>query len=124
MRVGKRMRTETDLGRGSAGVAQAAVELARHLFTRLQDKTVLLVGAGQTARSPPGRCWRAVPRLIVANRTLDRARNLAATLAGPPSISDACEEPIACPVEPGDITGRRRAHPMPCPGHASGDRRG
>ncbi len=45
-RVGKRVRTETELGRGSASVASAAVELAGQIFSSLAGKTVLLVGAG------------------------------------------------------------------------------
>jgi glutamyl-tRNA reductase len=112
MHVGKRVRTETDLGRGSAGVSQAAVELARHLFTRLEDKTVLLVGAGQTAEIAARTllaCGAA--RLIVANRTIERARQLAQDLARPPA-AEACEEPIVCPVEPGGVD---RADPIRCP---------
>ena len=84
-RVGKRVRTETDLGRGSAGVPQAAVELARHIFSDLAGKTVLLVGAGQTAEAAARALLGCgAGRLIVANRTRQRAEHLAADLARGP----------------------------------------
>jgi len=77
-RVGKRVRTETDLGAGSASVAAAAVDLARHIFSSLTGKTVLLVGAGQTAETAARALLEAgADRLIVANRTLYRAQQLA-----------------------------------------------
>jgi len=81
-RVGKRVRTETDLGAGSASVAAAAVDLARHIFSSLTGKTVLLVGAGQTAETAARALLEAgADRLIVANRTLYRAQQLAHDLA-------------------------------------------
>ncbi len=81
-RAGKRVRTETALGHGSAGVAGAAVELAEHIFAGLERKTVLLLGAGETAEQVAQALVRAgAARLIVANRTLDRARRLAAEIA-------------------------------------------
>ncbi|MGB2779966.1 MAG: glutamyl-tRNA reductase, partial [Phycisphaerae bacterium] len=73
-RVGKRVQTETDLGRGAASVAQAAVERARRELGTLEGRTVLLVGAGKNARSA-ARILRAsgAGRLVIANRTLDHA---------------------------------------------------
>ncbi len=85
-RVGKRVRTETDLGAGSASVAAAAVDLARHIFSNLEGKTVLLVGAGQTAETAARALLRTgADRLIVANRTLYRAQQLAHDLAHLPA---------------------------------------
>jgi len=81
-RVGKRVRTETTLEQGSSGVPQAAVELAGHIFAGLEAKTVLLVGAGQTAEAAARSLLaRGAGRLIVANRTLYRAPKLALDLA-------------------------------------------
>ncbi|MEA3367952.1 MAG: glutamyl-tRNA reductase, partial [Planctomycetota bacterium] len=81
LRVGKRVRTETALEQGSAGVPQAAVELAEHIFAGLEAKTVLLVGAGQTAEAAARALLaRGAGRLIVANRTLQRAQQLALAL--------------------------------------------
>jgi len=77
-RVGKRVRSETALEEGSAGVPQAAVELAEHIFAGLEAKTVLLVGAGRTAEAAArALVARGAGRLIVANRTPERARQLA-----------------------------------------------
>ncbi len=104
-RVGKRVQTETQLGRGSAGVATAAVELARHIFSTLDGRTVLLVGAGQTAECAAKALLRAgAGRLVVANRTLYRAQQLAYDLLHKPA--DAMDEPCddaevegpACPA--------------------------
>ncbi|MDP6381348.1 MAG: glutamyl-tRNA reductase, partial [Phycisphaerae bacterium] len=81
LRVGKRVQTETDLGRGTASVPQAAVELARHVFSSLEGKTVMLLGAGQTAESAAVALVRCgAGHVIVANRTLSRAEELAGRL--------------------------------------------
>jgi len=77
-RTGKRVRTETALGRGAAGVPQAAVGLAQKVLGTLAGKCVLLVGAGTAAELVAGALIRAgATRLIVANRTFARAGELA-----------------------------------------------
>jgi glutamyl-tRNA reductase len=99
MRVGRRVRAETELGQGSASVAQAAVELARHVFSSLEGKGVLLVGAGQTAELAARALVRSgATRLVVANRTLSRAQELARELVAAqgqddPEVRAACKEP-------------------------------
>jgi len=107
-RVGKRVRTETALEQGSAGVPQAAVELAEHIFAGLEAKTVLLVGAGQTAEAAARALLaRGAGRLIVANRTPQRAEQLALDLG---QAAPAPERPLAetgggtCPGRPEDDT--------------------
>jgi len=85
IRVGKRVRTETDLGRGNASVSQAAVSLARQVFGNLSGVTVLLVGAGENAETAARALMLAgVTHLIVANRTLNRAQDLADKLMSGP----------------------------------------
>lgn len=100
-RVGKRVRTETTLEQGSSGVPQAAVELAGHIFAGLETKTVLLVGAGQTAEAAARSLLaRGAGRLIVANRTLYRAQQLAMDLAeagASRGVADAEDETNAPP---------------------------
>ena len=77
-RVGKRVQTQTQLGRGSVSIATSAVELAGQIFFKLSGKTVLLVGAGETAELAAQALLRSgVSELIVANRTLSRAERLA-----------------------------------------------
>ena len=109
-RVGKRVMTETEIGRGSAGVAQAAIELARHIFTSLEGRSVLLVGAGQNAECAAQALLRAgATRLIVANRTLSRAQQLAHDILQPTREAcapegpgceppDEADGPVACPA--------------------------
>jgi len=109
LRVGKRVRTETELGQGSASVAQVAVELARHVFSSLEGKGVLLVGAGQTAELAARALLRSgAARLVVANRTLARAEKLASELLSAEGVDEeavraACKlpdepEPTRCPA--------------------------
>jgi len=96
-RVGKRTQSETQLGRGSVSVASAAADMAGQVFSDMGDKTVLLVGAGQTAEAAAKSLISlGAKRLIVANRTLSRAEELVGELTGSTSQSDGSEE-IRCP---------------------------
>jgi len=102
-RVGKKVQTETQLGQGAASVSLAAVELAGHVFSDLAGKTVMLVGAGETAQlAARALLRRGAARLVLANRTLARARELAAGLMKRPldkseQASDD-EDAAACPA--------------------------
>ncbi len=83
-RVGKRIQTETQLGCGSTSVAHTAVDLAGQIFSNLAGKTVLLVGAGQTAELVARALIRCnVSRVIVSNRTLSRAEDIVSNLLKP-----------------------------------------
>ncbi len=82
-RVSKRVRTETEIGRGAVSVAYAAVEMARSIFRSLEEKTVLLVGAGEMVELAARHLKdRGVQRILVTNRTLSRAESLARELGG------------------------------------------
>ncbi len=77
--VAKRVRTETCIGSCAVSVSYAAVELARKIFGDIRDKTVLLIGAGEMAELAAEHFLRqGVRRMMVANRTLERAMELAA----------------------------------------------
>lgn len=77
--VAKRVRTETCIGSCAVSVSYAAVELARKIFGGLRDKSVLLIGAGEMAELAAEHFLRqGVRRMMVANRTLERAIELAA----------------------------------------------
>lgn len=77
-RCAKRVMTQTRLGQGTASVSQAAVDLAGQIFQDLSGKCVMLIGAGQTAELAAQALVRAgATKLIVANRTLYRAEQLA-----------------------------------------------
>ncbi len=76
--VAKKVRTDTAIAASAVSVAYAAVSLAKQIFNQLQDQTVLLIGAGDTIEL----CARhlkqqGIRHMIVANRTIERARALA-----------------------------------------------
>ena len=76
--VAKRVRTDTAIGENPVSVAYAAVDLAGQIFTNLSEQTALLLGAGETIELVAKHLHEAnLGRLIVANRTLERAELLA-----------------------------------------------
>ena len=76
--VAKRVRTETRIGAYAVSISYAAVELARKIFGDLAGKKVMLVGAGEMAElAAEHLVGQGVAEVIVANRTLQRAINLA-----------------------------------------------
>jgi glutamyl-tRNA reductase len=81
--VAKRVRSETDIGESAVSVSYAAVELARDIFGSLAGKRVLVVGAGKMAESALRHLRRAgVSEILIANRTRDRAQQLAEEFSG------------------------------------------
>ncbi|MFZ5469060.1 MAG: glutamyl-tRNA reductase [Myxococcota bacterium] len=81
----KRVRTETGVGRAPTSMASAAVEMAKKLFGRLAEKTVLVVGAGEMAELAARHLKAAgATQLLVTNRTHARAEELAALVGGTP----------------------------------------
>ncbi len=76
--VAKRVRTETCIGSCAVSVSYAAVELARKIFGDLGGKRVLLIGAGEMAELAAEHfLGQGVHQMVVANRTLERAMELA-----------------------------------------------
>ena len=76
--VAKQVRTDTAIGVNPVSVASATVRLAKQIFDKLSAQTALLIGAGDTIEL----CARhlkeqGIGHLIVANRTIERARLLA-----------------------------------------------
>ena len=87
--VAKRVRTETGIGRSSVSISSVAVDLAREIFGDLRTCTVALVGAGEMGELAARNLVQGgVASLIVANRSLDRARALAESLGGHPRELD------------------------------------
>lgn len=81
--VGGRVRSETPIGEGAASVASVAVELARKIFGQLRGRRVLVLGAGETGELVVEALDRhGVEGVLVANRTYDRAADLARRLHG------------------------------------------
>lgn len=76
--VAKQVRTETSIGENPVSVAYAAVNLAQHIFADLKDTQALLVGAGKTIDLVARHLRQnGVEKMVVANRTLQRAEELA-----------------------------------------------
>ncbi len=76
--VAKQVRTDTAIGCSPVSVAFAAVSLARQIFSDLSRQTALLIGAGETIELAARHLHQhGIGRIIVANRTLERAHLLA-----------------------------------------------
>ncbi|MDM8561578.1 glutamyl-tRNA reductase [Candidatus Parabeggiatoa sp. HSG14] len=81
--VAKQVRTDTAIGSSPVSVAFAAVRLAQQIFGDLTGYTALLIGAGETIELAARHLHENhLGRLIVANRTIERARQLAMEFAG------------------------------------------
>jgi glutamyl-tRNA reductase len=79
----KRARTDTRIGVNPVSVASTAVRLAQASFSRPEDAVVLLVGAGETIELVARHLSQSkVKRLLVANRTLAHAQDLASRHGG------------------------------------------
>ncbi|HKB69055.1 MAG TPA: glutamyl-tRNA reductase [Pyrinomonadaceae bacterium] len=82
-RVAKRVRTETGIGANAVSISYMAVELGKKIFSRLEGHTALLIGAGEMAELSARHLINAgVSRVLLANRTEERAARLAAELGG------------------------------------------
>ncbi len=76
--VAKQVRTDTAIGENPVSVAYAAVNLAQRIFSNLKEDTALLIGAGETIDLVARHLQRqGVKDMIFANRTLERAQDLA-----------------------------------------------
>lgn len=96
IRVGRRARSQTHIGRYAVSVSSTAVGLARSTLGEMAGRTVLVVSAGEAGKLT-ARSLResGVERLLVTNRSPERATELAAELGGtavPFEDLDACLE--------------------------------
>ena len=81
--AGKRARTETGISRRSLSVSSVAVDLAQRTLGELDDRRVLVVGAGETAElTARALAAKGVHAIFIANRHYDRAIGLAQRFAG------------------------------------------
>lgn len=86
----KKVRTDTAIGSSPVSVAFAAVRLAQQIFDTLSEQTALLIGAGETIELTARHFHEnKIGRLIVANRTFNKARFIANQFNGNPiSLSE------------------------------------
>jgi len=94
-RVAKRVRTETGLASHAVSVSYAAVELAKKIFGTLKGKKILLVGAGEMSELAARHLLKhGGDQLLVANRTRERAIQMAADFQGTPVDFDRLGESL------------------------------
>ncbi len=85
IRVGRRARSQTHIGRYAVSVSSTAVELARRTLGDLSSRTVLVVSAGEAGKlAARSLAESGASRLLVTSRTAGRAKELAADLGGEP----------------------------------------
>ena len=83
LEVGKRVRTETELGTRPMSVASAGVKLAERIFGRLSERKALVLGAGTISEQVVSQLRdRGIAQLQVMNRSRDRADELAKQFGG------------------------------------------
>ena len=100
VRTGKRARTETAIGRGTASISHAAVEMCADRLGGLTDRDVLVVGAGEMGGGVATALRAAGARRIrVANRTPSRGAGLAARVGG--EVVDF--ESLAASIDASDV---------------------
>ena len=81
--VAKQVRTDTAIGASPVSVAFAAVSLAKQIFGDLGNQTAMLIGAGETIELAARHLHdNGIGRVVVANRTVERAHSLAAQFQG------------------------------------------
>ena len=81
--VAKQVRTDTAIGSSPVSVAFAAVSLAKQIFADLSQHTVMLIGAGETIELVARHLHdQGVNKILVANRTIERADKLAKNVDG------------------------------------------
>ncbi|MGC2331585.1 MAG: glutamyl-tRNA reductase, partial [Candidatus Acidiferrales bacterium] len=98
LEVGKRVRSETEVGARPMSVALAGVKLAERVFGNLKGRAALVVGAGAVAEQVVEHLRnRGIGLLRVANRSFDRAAELAASMGGEAVAWDALESVLAAP---------------------------
>lgn len=81
--IGKKVRTETSIQEGSTSVGNVAVDLAEKIFGHLKNSEVMILGAGEMSRTTAqSLVSRGAKSIFVANRSFDRAEELAAEMNG------------------------------------------
>jgi len=83
LEVGKRVRSETELGTRPMSVASAGVKLAERIFGKLDERSALVLGAGTISEQVIGQLRdRGIARLYLMNRSRERADGLAKQYRG------------------------------------------
>lgn len=115
----KQVRTDTAIGDSPVSVAFAAVSLARQIFSDISQQTAMLIGAGETVELAARHLKQQnIGKIIIANRTLERARGLAEQFdAQAINLTE-----IASHLNEADIVIASTASPLPILGKGSVER--
>ncbi|GAB6991424.1 glutamyl-tRNA reductase [Paenibacillus pini] len=127
--LGKRAHSETSIGESAVSVSYAAVELGKRIFGMFTNKKVLILGAGKMSELTVKHLYaNGAEEVIVANRTLSRAEELASKFNGTPCTmeqaierlnevdilisSTGAKEYVLSPEQVGHSMKKRQARPM------------
>ena len=88
LHAAKRVRTETQIGEGLVSVSSVAVDLAAQIFGKLSGRTAMLIGAGEMAEAAALLLAKDGAKVVVVNRSPERAAELAARVGGTPRSWD------------------------------------
>ena len=114
--IAKKVRTQTSIGANPISIAYAAVSLSKQIFTRLEEQTTLLVGAGETIELVARHLIsNGVHKIIVANRSIENAQKLANEFSGKAIRLEEISENLAS----ADIVISSTAAPIPIIGKGS-----
>jgi glutamyl-tRNA reductase len=95
LEAGKKVRTHTGIGRQRVSVSTVAVELARQTVGDLANRSVVVIGAGETSeRTAQALADQGVTTIFIANRHADRARALAERFGGTVGSLDALPQKL------------------------------
>ncbi len=93
--VGKTVRTKTNISEGASSVGAVAVQLAERIFGKLNNHRVLLLGAGEIAEVTARHLLsQKIDQLVILNRTVSKAQQLAELLNGVAGPLDLLEEEL------------------------------
>ena len=93
IKVGKKIRVETQIGKGAVSVSTAAIKLAKEAMKSLKDKEVLIIGAGKIGEiTVKNLASKGIKTICVANRTYQKAVKLAEVFGGRAVRFDALDE--------------------------------
>jgi glutamyl-tRNA reductase len=96
LEVGKRARTETAISRSTASVSHAAVEMAREILGTIEERKVLVIGAGEMGEGVATALARAgASSVTVINRTASRGETLAEKVGARVATFDDLERELA-----------------------------
>jgi glutamyl-tRNA reductase len=95
LHAAKRVRAETSIGEGMVSVPSVAVDLAQQIFSDLTGRQAMLVGAGEMAETAAQALIKAGAKVLVVNRSLERAAALASKIGASPRPWSELEAALA-----------------------------